>query len=129
MVPVDTIPPPVVKTIMFANNKGRCATFSQILLTTILLPFPGTFLQSRFLLSHVYQMLRSHFQNIPNSKHTIFYAEYFLFDKEILSHLTHKASLPKNKSAVAMLPCVVCSFKAISEKHLRMHMQTSMMIV
>ena len=28
-----------------------------------------------------------------------------------------------------MLPCVVCSFKAISEKHLRMHMQTSMMIV
>ena len=89
----------------------------------------GTFLQSRFLLSHVYQMLRSHFQNIPNSKHTIFYAEYFLFDKEILSHLTHKASLPKNKSAVAMLPCVVCSFKAISEKHLTMHMQTSMMIV
>ena len=63
-------------------------------------------------------------QNIPFSTQNIF----FLIRKYY--HIWHtKHHCQQNKSVVAMLPCVVCSFKAISEKHLRMHMQTSMMIV
>ena len=56
--------------------------------------------------------------NIPFYTHTIF----FLVRKYY--HIRHtKHHCQQNKSAVAMLPCVVCSFEALSEKHLRMHMQ------
>ena len=57
-------------------------------------------------------------QNIPFYSHTIF----FLVRK--YHHIWHTKHLcQQNKSAVAMLPCVICSFEALSEKHLRMHMQ------
>ena len=71
-----------------------------------------------FYLSHFHQILRS-----PNSKHTIFYPEYFLLLRKCY-HIWHtKHHYQQNKSAVAMLPCVLCSFEALSEKHLKMHMQ------
>ena len=34
-----------------------------------------------------------------------------------------KQHCQQNKSAVAMLPCVVCRFEFLSKKHLKMHMQ------
>ena len=59
----------------------------------------------------------------PNSKHTIFYPEYFLLLRKCY-HIWHtKHHCQQNKSSVAMLPCVLCSFEALSEKHLKMHMQ------
>ena len=58
----------------------------------------------------------SHFQDIPNSKHTIFYQKIFFLVRKYY-HIWHtKHHCQQNKSAVAMLPCSVCSFEALSEK-------------
>ena len=73
-----------------------------------------------FLLTQFHQMLWS-----PNSKRTIFYPEYFLF---LYYHIWQtKHHCQRNKSAFAMLTCLVCSFEALSKKIWRCTCKTSMM--
>ena len=90
---------------------------------SIILASNGCQIYTCFLLSHFHQMLWS-----PNSKHRIqnipFSSQNIFFFVRKYYHIGHtKHHCQQNKSAVAMLPCVVCRFETLSKKHLKMHMQ------